>query len=251
MTVADLHPREAVSAGMGKFKTVTECEAQSLEDLPMIDKCGRIFSSEIFAKVIKYGGKEVVQGIFRDITGRKEIQRRLEFFRSMVDQSNDALFVIDPGTSQFLDVNQKACLDLGYCRDELLHMRVIDIEGVLLDESMWKEHVRKVLEEGVMMMESVYKRKDGTTFPIEVNIKTVKEDEKDYFIAVSRDITERKKAEKELQKVFNMKSEFISMVSHELRTPLSVIKESVNIVLDKLVGNVPKKQRYFLEMAKK
>jgi formate hydrogenlyase transcriptional activator len=50
-----------------------------------------------------------------------------------------------------------------------------------------------VLKAGFVIKESVHRRKDGTTFPIEVNLKRVQLD-KEYVVAISRDITERKRA---------------------------------------------------------
>ncbi|MBA7622747.1 Alkaline phosphatase synthesis sensor protein PhoR [subsurface metagenome] len=70
-------------------------------------------------------------------------------------------------------------------------------------------------------------------------------------IGVIRDITERKKAEEALKETLEMKSQFISTVSHELRTPLAAIKEGVSIVLDEVSGKLNKKQKKFLDIAKR
>ena len=54
-----------------------------------------------------------------------------------------------------------------------------------------------------------------------------------------------------IKKLNEVKSEFVSMVSHELRTPLSVIKESLELLLDKVPGEINKKQENILSMAKR
>ena len=54
-----------------------------------------------------------LRGTVQDITERKQRENALALFRSLIDGSNDALEVIDPATLQFLDVNEKACRDLG------------------------------------------------------------------------------------------------------------------------------------------
>jgi PAS domain S-box-containing protein len=102
-------------------------------------------------------------------------------------------------TALILDANEKACTSLGYTREELLSMKVIDFEMKIQDIDSWKDHVDKIMIDNCQIInEGVYKRKDGTTFPIEVNTKLVTQNEKDYLVAVIRDITERKQVEEAL-----------------------------------------------------
>ncbi len=61
-----------------------------------------------------------------------------------------------------------------------------------------------------------------------------------------REIEARKKAERDLEKALNVKSEFTSMVSHELRTPLSAIKEGVSLILDGVTGAINQDQKEVL-----
>jgi len=131
------------------------------------------------------------------ISGLGELTRgratRLQLFRTLIDQSNDAVEVIDPETLRFLDINQKACHDLGYTREELLAMTVFDINPSV-NESTRASVLEKVKASGFAVMEGVHRRKDGSTFPVETSLKCVRLD-RNYIVAVSRDITERKRAE--------------------------------------------------------
>src|SRR6266436_7184637 len=65
---------------------------------------------------------------------RERMLHELTLFRTLLDQSNDAIQVVDPETLRFLDVNERACLQLGYSREELLSMTVFDIDRNI-DES--------------------------------------------------------------------------------------------------------------------
>jgi len=123
--------------------------------------------------------------------------RELKLFRTLVDQCNDAIEVVDPETLRFLDVNEKACTDLGYSREELLTMRVYDIDPAVTESSIIpiREQWRKPCW---LVLQSVRRRKDGITFPVEVSTKRVQL-ERNYVIAISRDLTERKLAEARLQ----------------------------------------------------
>ena len=74
------------------------------------------------------GGIERVTSVLQDITDRKEAERSRKLFRTLIDHCNDAVKVLDPKTLRFLDVNEKACNDLGYTREELLSLTVYDID---------------------------------------------------------------------------------------------------------------------------
>jgi PAS domain S-box-containing protein len=127
----------------------------------------------------------------------KDSEEKLRLFRNLIDQSNDAFFVNDPETGRILDANDKACINLGYKREELLNMRVFDFEATIPDNFSWNEHVKEIQERRNITLEGQHRRKDGTIFPVEVNVNYVAIGNVNYMIAVARDITERKRAEKE------------------------------------------------------
>src|SRR6202011_2951112 len=59
---------------------------------------------------------------------RERMLHELTLFRTLLDQSNDSIAVIDTETLRSLDLNEKACLELGYSREELLSMTVFDLD---------------------------------------------------------------------------------------------------------------------------
>ncbi len=128
--------------------------------------------------------------IKQDISRRKKIEESLSLFRSLIDQSNDAIEIIDPETGRYLDVNEKGCKELGYDREEILNLAVFDIDP-MIDEPGFLDKVKELKKARTLTWEGFHKRKDGTAFPVEVNIKYVSLD-KDYIVSVVRDITERR-----------------------------------------------------------
>lgn len=88
------------------------------------------------------------------------------------------------------------------------------------------------------------RRRDGELFPVELAISEVRLGPRLLFIAVVRDITERKKIE-------TMKNEFVSTVSHELRTPLTSIRGSLGLVANGAAGEVPERARGMVDIALK
>jgi diguanylate cyclase (GGDEF)-like protein/PAS domain S-box-containing protein len=134
---------------------------------------------------------------FRDITTRKQAEESLKLFRLLIDQSHDAIQVIDLETMRLLDVNVRVCSSLGYTREELLSMHVYDIDPSI------DEPARTKVEEGLrnlgfVIIQTIQRRKDGSTFPVEVSMKLVHLD-RNYVVCTIRDISERKQMESALE----------------------------------------------------
>jgi formate hydrogenlyase transcriptional activator len=142
-------------------------------------------------------GMDRVACILHDITDERESERSLKLFRTLIDQSNDAVEVVDPETLRLLDVNDGACKDLGYSREELLSLSVYDIDPNAREG--WEVKLREKLRDaGSLLTETIHRRRDGSTFPVETSLKFVKLD-RSYVVAVSRDISERKAVEEALR----------------------------------------------------
>jgi PAS domain S-box-containing protein len=149
---------------------------------------------------------------------REKTLRELTLFRALLDQSNDSIKVIDPDSLRFLDANEKACAELGYSREELLSMSVFDIDPTV-NENLIEQARQRWRDTEFAVMEAVHRRKDGTTFPVEVNIRRVKLD-REYCISISRDITDRKRADdrlREFERVVENLEEMIGVVNREYR----------------------------------
>jgi PAS domain S-box-containing protein len=143
------------------------------------------------------GGVDRVACVLQDITDQKEAEQSLRLFRALMDQSNDAVEVVGPETLRFLDVNESACKDLGYSREELLAMTVFDINPHL-SESGRIEIQKELRESGSVIREVIHQRKDGSTYPAEISLKRVDLD-RSYIVVVSRDISDRKRANEALE----------------------------------------------------
>lgn len=161
-----------------------------------------------------------------EIEERKCAEEKLNIYSNLINQSNDAIFVIEPETGCFLYFNDKAIANSGYRYDELQKMRVVDIETVLPDLSSWKQLVNELKDKKCLVFEGKHKRSDGTLFPVEVNGKYITHETKDYIIAIARDVTERKKMCEALLQSEKLSAMGVmtSGITHEFNNILAIIK---------------------------
>lgn len=156
-------------------------------------------------------------------SGKEVIETDLGLFRDLINKSNDAIFVVDPATGLFIFVNDKSCAALGYDRAELLRMGVTDIEDSLPDNFLWQTHLNELREKGSLVFEGRHKRKNGTIFPVEANIRHVVMNGREYLVTVVRDISERRQAEaalraREKQLTESQRIAHIGSWEHNLKT---------------------------------
>lgn len=131
----------------------------------------------------------------RTIQALQQSERSLQLFHALMNLTDDAIHVINPATSQYLEFNERACARLGYTREELQRMGVVDISDVFPDQLAWGEHVQRVKAAGSMTLEGNHHHRDGSTFPVEVNVRFVTLDQREYMVSVARDITERRQTD--------------------------------------------------------
>ena len=143
--------------------------------------------------------QEELRGQFDELVQSDRLVRESEVkFRTLFNNTDDEIYVHEtlpdgmPG--KFLEVNDCMCNRLGYSREELLTMTVYDI----VSEAHLKKMAgikRELLKTGKYTFYGEHKRKDGTVFPVEINIHRFTFFGKEIVLAAARDITDRKKIE--------------------------------------------------------
>jgi PAS domain S-box-containing protein len=195
MSPADLDTPENLDRVLPQLDRL-QTEEHLVFETVHVAKDGRRIPVENNVGLIEFEGRPAHLGVVRDISKRKHAERSLNLFKALIDQSSDAFEVIDSETLRFVDVNERACMDLGYTRDELLSLHVYDID---LRTAEMRDRIRDDLEgKGAALIEAVHRRKDGSTFPVEVSIKEVMFDRR-YAITTARDISQRKLTMRKLQ----------------------------------------------------
>ncbi|MEB3210519.1 MAG: PAS domain S-box protein, partial [Leptolyngbyaceae bacterium] len=187
-------------------------------------RLGKIRTVLYSAEKIQINGEDCLLSVYSDITERKrseEILRNSEVrFRTLIQQAVDGLLVMNR-TGRVVDANRQACRNLQYSRRELLALSVKDFvaETPVKDfPALWQQ-----LESNESLtIEGRHRRKDGSTFPVEVRLGMLNYSDEKLLLALVRDISERKKAEEATARLAEI-GELASMIVHEVRNPLTTI----------------------------
>ena len=134
-----------------------------------------------------------VASVIRDTTERKRAEER---YRTILRTTMDGFWIVDM-EGHFLDVNDAYCRLIGYDRDELLTMRIPDVEAVESPEET-THRIQKIMEGGGDRFETRHRCKDGSTIDVEVSVNYMEDGGRQMFVFL-RDITERKRAEEILR----------------------------------------------------
>jgi len=175
--------------------------------------------------------------VFSDISKRKKAEQALqqseEKYRSVFAAATDAIIIADTGDGRILDVNDHACELYGYSQDEMSGLKVFDLSAEQAETRL------AAAAEVTRIPVRYHKKKNGVVFPVEISVSYVTHGERRVATSVIRDISERLRKEKALQKseeqLRYLSAQLLSIqekerqtlakeLHDEVSTPLSAIK---------------------------
>ena len=194
--IPDFHPQATLKKIKEQNKKLLQKRHIHFE-AEFIKKNSEIFLAEITSSLIELDGKQVVQGLIRDITERKRTERILieseEKFRTLFEQSIDAIFIHERGNIK--DVNNSACNMVGYVKKQLLSMTIMDFYPPA-DREKIKKRINR--NEKILKVETQWIRADGNLIDVDI-ISNVIDFHKGLTQSVVHDITERKLTENKIR----------------------------------------------------
>jgi len=168
-----------------------------------------------------------IVGYWEDITEHKQAEEALreseQRFRAIFDSANDGILLADIENSKFYTGNKMICKMLGYSLDELKNLEVTDIHPKEDLPYVIEQFDRQLKGDITLATDIPVKRRDGSVFYTDVNSTSITLAGRTYLLGIFRDITERKKMEKQLIITDRLASvgELASGIAHELNNPLT------------------------------
>jgi PAS domain S-box-containing protein len=215
------------------------------------------FDVDVQVSTYDLGGKVYTVTFLRDITERKKADRALRESRTRLETLLQAspTGIILLSNRHFQEVNDTFCTMLGYSRDELIGQSARLLYPSQAEfERVGQDKYNLIREQGIGTIETQWVHKDGTVLDILLSSAPLDPDNwESGVISTLIDITERKRAEQELERyrerlenlvaartaeleaanvqllaLSRVKDEFISNVSHELRSPITSLKVNLH-----------------------
>jgi len=149
----------------------------------------------------------------KDLSERKRLEDIMARYRLIFESIRDIIF-FTYADGKIIEMNGAATQAYGYTHSELLSMNLIDLRTPE-EKSLARQQLEECCKQGCLY-ETVHTRKDGNRFPVEVNSRGICINGRQVLIGVIRDITERKRAEEELEEARDQAEMYIDLISHDI-----------------------------------
>ncbi len=176
---------------------ITKDDVPGDMELHVIRKDGAELLVNVATTIIELQGERCILGVLNDITERKKAEEALQRFQLLSEHSRDIILFMRFQDGHILEANVAAVQAYGYSHAELLGLTISDLRGTGTS-NLRAEQMTQANESGILF-ETIHRRKDGSSFPVEVSSQGATIGGIRTLVSIVRDITERKKVEKALE----------------------------------------------------
>ncbi len=197
-TIHDLDPDFPAATWAQHWASLKRCGTLTVS-VRHLTADGRALPVELTDTWAELDGVEYSIVIARELAVRKDSDARTQLMRFSVDRIDESIYWIGP-EANVIYANDAACRNLGYASDELIGKSVSDLDPNFPAE-IWPLHWEELKSRQRLHFETEHRRKDGSTFPVEVTANFIQIGTQEFNCAFARDITERKVTEGQLRRM--------------------------------------------------
>ena len=204
-------------------------------ELELVHKDGRRISTYVGGspRFNQEGQFIGTMAVFTDITERKQTEKEISRFSRIFEESINEIYIFEPDTLKFIQVNAAGQNNLGYSMEELYDLTPVDITPEITADSFEYliDPLRKKETDNIVI-ETIHQRKDGSQYNVEVHLQLLRYENETLFAAIILDVTDRYNAELEnkryirhLDALLNIDQAILS--SFDLKVTLNIILEQL------------------------
>ncbi|TYP92153.1 PAS domain S-box-containing protein [Fodinibius salinus] len=239
-----IHPDDKQEITESSEKILNSGAQKWEEEYRIIKADGSIAHMIDRAIIIRDDDGEAIRmvGTMNDITDKKEAQKKLreseEKYRHIFKDNPEPMWIYNPDTLEFIEVNQAAVEHYGYTEEEFLGMTLADIRPPKDIEAM-KQAVQQYQGQNSYSEEWVHLKKDGSKINVELSISNVKYKGNNFRLVLVNDVTEQKRVqEKMIQSVIEGENRERKRIAHELHDGLGQYLVAANMNFESVKNNL-------------
>jgi PAS domain S-box-containing protein len=214
----------------------------------LVDAAQRVAAGDLSARAVLGGRDELAEiaGAFNRmvdtmVAHARDLREREAWLRTVMEQAGDGLELID-FDGRVVDVNSAACTALDYAREELCRLSIWDFDPGF-DRQKFHATLQSMPHGQPITIETMHRRKDGSTFPVEVRSTVIDVGGRRLVLALSRDLTERRRTEGDRERLQSQLAQAQKMesvgrlsggVAHDFNNMLAVILGHAEMALDRV-----------------
>ncbi|MBN1555833.1 MAG: PAS domain S-box protein [Phycisphaerae bacterium] len=211
-------------------------------------KDGILIPVEVNANAVVYHDRFSLWVFAHDITERQRSKEYISQFARMVDNAPSCINVLD-GKGRVLYANRRSFDVHGYTRDEYMALTLAEIDDPE-NAKLIAPRIREIEEKGQARFEVRHRRKDGSTFPLDVYVQNITWMGQPALLSIGSDITERKRAEEELRRLNEELEQRVARRTAELEDRVKEV-EQLNIAMINLSDDLRKTNRHLEHTARR
>ncbi|MFP4340031.1 MAG: PAS domain S-box protein [Cyclobacteriaceae bacterium] len=200
LNILNLVPEEDRAEVIKLYKQTYQQNLIEIDNLKNLKKDGSTFHAKLIAHSINFEGREARLVLLEDVTEKKLAEQQRQALGRIIDYSVNEVYIFDARNLHFLYLSKSALKNLQYSQDELMQMTPLDIKPEM-DAHTFMSQLRPLLQEESkeVYFEATHQRKDGTQYPVRIQVQNADYTGRKVYISIVTDVTRERNVAAEIE----------------------------------------------------